>query len=259
IITPTGVEVPLAEVAKVNIVDGVNRIRRENAKRTVNVWAAVNTDQAEPFAIAKEIRDEYLPSLLKSYPGVESNVAGRIQEEMDSVAEQVRDFALSMMIIFALLAIPLRSYSQPFIIMSVIPFGVIGAMFGHMILGMTMSSLSVFGIIAVAGVVVNDSLVLVDFINQKVSEGEEKLKAVVEAGQMRFRAVILTSLTTFLGLLPIQLETSIQAQFIKPMATSVGFGILFATAVTLFLVPILFFIAHDISQFFAKRLSPKTL
>ncbi|HAG41417.1 MAG TPA: acriflavin resistance protein, partial [Pseudoalteromonas sp.] len=141
IITPTGAEVPLSEVAEVRLVDGVNRIRRENSNRTVNVWAAVNTDQVEPFAIAQEIRDTYLPSLLKSYPGVKSNVAGRVQEEMDSADEQLRDFAISLMIIFALLAIPLRSYSQPLIIMSVIPFGVVGAMFGHVILGMTMSGL----------------------------------------------------------------------------------------------------------------------
>jgi len=167
--------------------------------------------------------------------------------------------SLVLLLIFAALAIPLKSYIQPLYIMSAIPFSVAGAIIGHWLTGNDLSMLSIIGVVALAGVVVNDSLVLVDFINQKVSEGEEKLKAVVEAGQMRFRAVILTSLTTFLGLLPIQLETSIQAQFIKPMATSVGFGILFATAVTLFLVPILFFIAHDISQFFAKRLSPKTL
>jgi multidrug efflux pump subunit AcrB len=171
IITPAGAEVPLVEVAKINLVDGVSRIRRENAKRTINVWAAVDTNQAEPFKIAEEIRDEYLPSLLKNYPGVQSSVAGRIQEEMDSVAEQIRDFALSMMIIFALLAIPLRSYSQPILIMSVIPFGVVGAVFGHVVMGMTMSSLSFFGIIAVAGVVVNDSLVMVDFVNKAREEG----------------------------------------------------------------------------------------
>ncbi|MEL7443955.1 MAG: efflux RND transporter permease subunit, partial [Pseudomonadota bacterium] len=187
IITPAGAEVPLAEVAKINLVDGVSRIRRENAKRTVNVWASVDTNQAEPFKIAEEIRDEYLPSLLKNYPGVQSSVAGRIQEEMDSVAEQIRDFALSMMIIFALLAIPLRSYSQPILIMSVIPFGVVGAVFGHIVMGMTMSSLSFFGIIAVAGVVVNDSLVMVDFVNKAREEGIAIKQAVVEAGCKRFR------------------------------------------------------------------------
>ncbi len=252
IITPTGVEVPLAEVAKVNIVDGVNRIRRENAKRTVNVWAAVNTDQAEPFAIAKEIRDEYLPSLLKSYPGVESNVAGRIQEEMDSVAEQVRDFALSMMIIFALLAIPLRSYSQPFIIMSVIPFGVIGAMFGHMILGMTMSSLSVFGIIAVAGVVVNDSLVMVDFVNKARAEGVATKEAVMQAGARRFRAILLTSITTFIGVLPIIMETSLQAKIVIPMAVSLAFGVLFATVITLILIPCQYVALEDFKRLIGK-------
>jgi len=252
IITPTGAEVPLAEVADVKLVDGVNRIRRENSKRTVNVWAAVDTDQVEPFAIAKEIRDEYLPALLKSYPGVQSSVAGRIQEEMDSVAEQVRDFALSMMIIFALLAIPLRSYSQPLIIMSVIPFGVIGAMFGHMILGMTMSGLSIFGIIAVAGVVVNDSLVMVDFVNKARAEGVAIKDAVMQAGARRFRAIMLTSITTFIGVLPIIMETSLQAKIVIPMAVSLAFGVLFATVITLILIPCQYVALED-----AKRLIRK--
>ena len=252
IITPTGAEVPLAEVADVKLVDGVNRIRRENSKRTVNVWAAVDTDQVEPFAIAKEIRDEYLPALLKSYPGVQSNVAGRIQEEMDSVAEQVRDFALSMMIIFALLAIPLRSYSQPLIIMSVIPFGVIGAMFGHMILGMTMSGLSIFGIIAVAGVVVNDSLVMVDFVNKARAEGVAIKDAVMQAGARRFRAIMLTSITTFIGVLPIIMETSLQAKIVIPMAVSLAFGVLFATVITLILIPCQYVALEDIKRLIRK-------
>ncbi|WP_404339555.1 efflux RND transporter permease subunit [Pseudoalteromonas mariniglutinosa] len=252
IITPSGVEVPLAEVASINIVDGVNRIRRENAKRTINVWAAVNTDDVEPFAIAAEIRDQYLPTLLKNYPGVQSDVAGRIQEEMDSVAEQVRDFALSMMIIFALLAIPLRSYSQPFIIMSVIPFGVIGAMFGHMILGMTMSGLSVFGIIAVAGVVVNDSLVMVDFVNKARAEGVAIKEAVMQAGARRFRAIMLTSITTFIGVLPIILETSLQAKIVIPMAVSLAFGVLFATVITLILIPCQYVALEDMKRLLNK-------
>lgn len=252
IITPTGAEVPLSEIAEVKLVDGVNRIRRENSKRTVNVWAAVNTDKAEPFAIAEEIRDEYLPTLLKSYPGVTSDVAGRIQEEMDSASEQLRDFGISMMIIFALLAIPLRSYSQPLIIMSVIPFGVVGAMFGHMILGMTMSSLSMFGIIAVAGVVVNDSLVMVDFVNKARAEGVAIKDAVVQAGARRFRAILLTSITTFIGVMPIIFETSLQAKIVIPMAVSLAFGVLFATVITLILIPCQYVALED-----AKRLVRK--
>ena len=254
IITPTGAEVPLSEVANISLVDGVNRIRRENSKRTVNVWAAVNTDQVEPFAIAQQIRDEYLPSLLKNYPGVQSNVAGRIQEEMDSADEQLRDFALSMIIIFALLAIPLRSYSQPLIIMSVIPFGVVGAMFGHMALGMTMSSLSMFGIIAVAGVVVNDSLVMVDFVNKARAEGVAIKQAVMQAGARRFRAILLTSVTTFIGVMPIIMETSLQAKIVIPMAVSLAFGVLFATVITLILIPCQYVALED-----AKRLTRKLL
>ncbi|SOU40571.1 efflux RND transporter permease subunit [Pseudoalteromonas carrageenovora] len=254
IITPTGAEVPLSEVAEVRLVDGVNRIRRENSNRTVNVWAAVNTDQVEPFAIAQEIRDTYLPSLLKSYPGVKSNVAGRVQEEMDSADEQLRDFAISLMIIFALLAIPLRSYSQPLIIMSVIPFGVVGAMFGHVILGMTMSGLSMFGIIAVAGIVVNDSLVMVDFVNKARAEGMAVKQAVMQAGAKRFRAILLTSITTFIGVMPIILETSLQAKIVIPMAVSLAFGVLFATIITLILIPCQYVALED-----AKRPTRKLL
>lgn len=252
IITPTGVEVPLSEVAQINIVDGVNRIRRENANRTVNVWAAINTDKVEPFAIVKEITDEYLPTLLQNYPGVTSNVAGRVQEEMESADEQLRDFAISLMIIFALLAIPLRSYSQPLIIMSVIPFGVVGAMFGHMVLGMTMSGLSMFGIIAVAGIVVNDSLVMVDFINKARAEGVPIKEAVMQAGARRFRAILLTSVTTFIGVLPIIMETSLQAQIVIPMAVSLAFGVLFATVITLILIPCQYVALEDTKRMIRK-------
>lgn len=252
IITPTGANVSLSEIAIVKLVDGVSRIRRENSNRTVNVWAAVNSDQVEPFAIAQEIRDVYLPALLKNYPGVQSNVAGRIQEEMESANEQLRDFAISLMIIFALLAIPLRSYSQPLIIMSVIPFGVVGAMFGHMALGMTMSALSMFGIIAVAGIVVNDSLVMVDFVNKARAEGVAIKQAVIQAGARRFRAIFLTSVTTFIGVMPIIMETSLQAKIVIPMAVSLAFGVLFATVITLILVPCQYVALED-----AKRLIRK--
>ena len=248
ILTPQGAEVPLVEVADVKLVDGVNRIRRENAKRTINVWASVDTEIAQPFEIAKQVRDEYLPSLLKNYPSVQSAVAGRVQEEMESVAEQIRDFALSLMMIFALLAIPLRSYSQPVIIMSVIPFGVVGAVFGHMVLGMTMSSLSFFGIIAVAGVVVNDSLVMVDFVNKAREEGIDLKAAAVEAGCKRFRAILLTSLTTFIGLVPIIMETSLQAKIVIPMAVSLAFGVLFATVITLVLIPCQYVALEDVKR-----------
>jgi multidrug efflux pump subunit AcrB len=150
-----------------------------------------------------------------------------------------------LIMIYAALAIPLKSYGQPLLIMAVIPFGLVGAILGHLLLGKDLSVISIIGIVAMCGVVVNDSLVLVDYINQRRQEGLEWASAVMEAGERRFRAVILTSVTTFVGLLPIQLETSIQAQFLKPMAISVAFGVLFATVMTLLLVPVLYFIAKD--------------
>ncbi len=256
---PSGERVPFSEVAEAQYSSGISSIKRVDRKRVVNIQTGIDKATIEPDAVVAKLDRDVMPTLLKQFPAVSYYYTGQVEEQQKDTRELQVMGSLVLLLIFAALAIPLKSYIQPLYIMSAIPFSVAGAIIGHWLTGNDLSMLSIIGVVALAGVVVNDSLVLVDFINQKVSEGEEKLKAVVEAGQMRFRAVILTSLTTFLGLLPIQLETSIQAQFIKPMATSVGFGILFATAVTLFLVPILFFIAHDISQFFAKRLSPKTL
>ncbi|MFT4924226.1 MAG: multidrug efflux pump subunit AcrB [Phenylobacterium sp.] len=252
--TPTGVEVPLSEVATINIVEGVTSIRREGGQRTLNVWASVDDTQAEPMEITKEIRDNYLPELLRKYTRVSSEVAGQIKEEMDSRVSQLINFLISLLVIYALLAIPLRSYSQPLIIMSVIPFGIIGAVFGHMILGMDMSALSLFGIIAASGVVVNDSLVMVDYVNKAREQGIALKDAVVHAGCRRFRAIFLTSLTTFIGLIPIIMETSMQAKMVIPMAVSLAFGVLFATVVTLCLIPCLYVALEDFKNKVLPRL-----
>ncbi|MBT7878140.1 MAG: efflux RND transporter permease subunit, partial [Gammaproteobacteria bacterium] len=142
--------------------------------------------------------------------------------------------------------IPLKSYLQPLIIMGVIPFGMIGALIGHIIVGIPFSALSVYGIIALAGVVVNDSIILVDFVNKSVAHGMDILEAVIKAGTERFRAIMLTSLTTFFGLLPILTESSLAAQMVIPMAVSLGFGILFATVITLILIPCLYVMLNDI-------------
>ncbi len=246
--TPTGVEVPLSEVAQINIVDGITSIRRENGKRTLSVWAAVDDTQAEPMEITKEIRDTYLPELLKKYTRVSSEVSGQIQQQIEGQDAQFRNFILSLLVIYALLAIPLKSYMQPAIIMSVIPFGVIGAMLGHIILGLDMSSLSMFGIIAASGVVVNDSLVMVDYVNKAREQGIRVKEAVIHAGCRRFRAIFLTSITTFMGLIPIIMETSLQAQIVIPMAVSLAFGVLFATVVTLLLIPCLYVALEDLKN-----------
>ncbi|MCL1065623.1 efflux RND transporter permease subunit [Shewanella olleyana] len=243
--TPQGAELPLSEVANIDVVQGVNSIRRENGNRTINVWASVDAEQAEPFKLAKDIRDNFMPELLTKYPRVKSEVSGNIQEQLDSADTQLRDFIISMLVIYSLLAIPLKSYVQPFMIMSVIPFGVIGSMLGHIILGIDLSALSVFGIIAAAGVVVNDSLVMVDYVNNSRKRGVPLNEAVINAGCRRFRAIMLTSLTTFIGLMPIMTETSMQAQMVIPMAVSLAFGVLFATVVTLCLIPCLYIAIED--------------
>lgn len=244
---PNGAELPLSQLADITMKQGVTRIRRENGNRTINIWGSVDAEQVEPFKVANDIRDNYIPELLRQFPTVKTNVSGRIEEEMRSANEQLKNLVISLMVIFSLLAIPLRSYSQPMMIMTVIPFGIVGAVYGHIIMGMDMSMMSVFGIMAVVGVVVNDSLVMVDYVNNARREGIRLVDAVEYAGTKRFRAIMLTSLTTFIGLVPIMFfETSLQAQLVIPMAVSLGFGVLFATAVTLILIPSLYLIFDDI-------------
>ncbi len=259
---PNGAELPLSELADIKLTEGVTRIRRENGNRTINVWASVDADQVEPFEVTKDIRDNYIPQLLRKYPLVKSEVSGRIQEELESASTQIRDSVISLMVIFSLLAVPLRSYAQPLMIMTVIPFGVIGAVFGHMMLGMDLNTLSIFGIIAAAGVVVNDSLVMVDYVNNARKSGVPLKEAVMHAGSKRFRAILLTSLTTFIGLVPIVFfETSMQAQIVIPMAVSLSFGVLFATVVTLILIPSLYMIIEDVKSLVKrkKRTSDNTI
>jgi len=246
---PNGAELPLSELAEINLTKGVTRIRRENGNRTINVWASVDAEQVEPYKVATDIKENFVPKLLRKFPLVKGEVSGSIQEEMDSFWKQIRDFVISLLVMYSLLAIPLRSYSQPIMIMTVIPFGIIGAMFGHLILGMDLNVLSLFGIIAAAGVVVNDSLVMVDYVNNARKSGIPLKESVVFAGTKRFRAIMLTSLTTFIGLVPIVFfETSMQAKIVIPMAVSLSFGVLFATVVTLIFIPSLYLIIEDIKS-----------
>lgn len=256
--TNNGAEVPLSEIADIIVTNGVSQIRRENGNRTINVWANVDAEQAQPFEIAKDIRENFMPNLLKKYPTVKSEVAGKIQEEIESQNTQIRDFVISLLIIYSLLAVPLKSYSQPVIIMSVIPFGVIGSVLGHMIMGIDLSALSVLGIIAAAGVVVNDSLVMIDYINNAKKAGIKPMIAVVDAGCNRFRAILLTSITTFIGLVPIMTETSMQAKMVIPMAVSLGYGVLFATVVTLVLIPCLYIVVTDVKGLFKRKKAGQT-
>lgn len=263
VILPNGGFVPFTEVAKANIESSYTSINRVDRKRSVIVSANVDKSQTSPSDIYNDILENKLDQLRQAFPNVKFALDGRAKDEKNTKGSLIRDSILALITIFALMAIPLRSYSQPLIIMSVIPFGIIGAIAGHYLAGLTLNLLSVFGILALAGVVVNDSLVLVSFINRALQQGVPLEQAVVNAGCSRFRAIVLTSLTTFFGLAPILLEDSLQAQIVIPMATSLAFGILFATVVTLLLVPSLYLILADIkrgmNRFYHWWWQPRTL
>jgi multidrug efflux pump subunit AcrB len=232
-------------------------IARLNRARTIEVSADIDPDVAEPGKIAREISDEYVPQLLSRHSGVTYGLEGSSQEEQEFLRNISIASIAALFLIYALIAIPLRSYGQPLVIMSVIPFGVVGAVIGHLVMGKALSMFSLFGLIALAGVVVNDSLIMVDFINSARKEGASIVQAVVDSGTQRFRAIILTSFTTAAGLMPIMLESSVQAQYVIPMAISLSFGILFATFITLFLVPALYVLTRNFKLWILDREEPK--
>lgn len=249
--TVDGGEVPFEAVADFKISQGFSSITRVDRRRVLNITANADKDIADLEQIKADLSgrnnagEPYLDNLLKDYPGVSWSFEGEAREQADIFKSLFRMTILVLFIIYALLAVPLKSYLQPFIVMFVIPFGLIGAILGHLLLGQAMSILSILGFVALAGVVVNDSLVLVDFINQERKREVALREAIANACTARFRPIMLTSLTTFAGLLPLLFETSLQAQFLIPMATSLSFGVLFATAMTLFLVPAFYNILQD--------------
>jgi len=194
------------------------------------------------------VRVSALPRILSDYPGMTYGLEGIQEEQRKAFSGLLRWYPVALFVIYTLLAIPLRSYVQPLIIMTAIPFGLVGAVAGHVIMGKDLSFMSVEGMIALTGVVVNASLVLVHYVNGLRAKGMELREAVIEAGVARFRPIILTSLTTFAGLTPLLLESSVQAQFLVPMATSLAFGVLFSTAITLFIVPSGYMILEDLRK-----------
>jgi len=243
--TPGGEEVPFSSVAEVSFDKGYSTITRLDRERTITVSANVDLQSVEPQEIIRSISTEFMPELLSRHPGVKFGLEGASEEQTQFLMDLGIAFIAALFLIYALIAIPLHSYSQPLIIMSVIPFGLIGAVVGHVMMGMAISMFSMFGLIALAGVVVNDSLILVDFINKARLEGVPMRDAVLQSGTARFRAIVLTSFTTAAGLLPILFETSSQAQFVIPTAVSISFGIVFATIITLFLIPSLYMLQED--------------
>lgn len=243
---PNGAEVPFAAVADVELGRGYASINRVDRQRVINVTADVDVEQANANEIIDTLQHSFLPSLMAAFPKVRYSLEGEQRNQAEFLDAMMRGFLLAILMIYALLAVPLASYSQPLIIMSAIPFGLIGAIWGHAFLGWDLSMFSIIGIVALTGVVVNDSLVLVSYVNASRDAGVPILRAVRDAGVARFRPILLTSLTTFAGLTPLMMERSVQAQFLIPMAISLAFGVMFATFISLVMVPSLYVILEDL-------------
>jgi multidrug efflux pump subunit AcrB len=245
--TPAGKEIPLLEAVDIKRGRAYTSIDRRNGRRVVTVTADVRP-RSKADQVLSALTGETLPALQEKYPGLTYSFEGNQAERRESMQSLIRGLIMALLVIYAMLAIPFNSFIQPVIIMMSIPFGIVGAVIGHLIMGYSLSVMSMFGVVALSGVVINDSLVLMDFANRKRRDGEGCHDAIHHAGIHRFRPILLTTLTTFGGLAPIMFETSRQARFLIPMALSLGFGILFATVITLVLVPCLYMVVEDLRQ-----------
>ena len=263
--TPDGGEVPFYAVARSELGRGYATIKRSDRQRVIDVTADVDPKQIAAGDVISDLEKTFLPLLVADYPGLTHSLEGAQAEQNESIIGLFKNYATALLVIYALLAVPLRSYIQPLIIMAVIPFGLVGAIFGHWFMYFTreiftdqtfnFSMFSLFGYVALTGVVVNSSLVLVHYINQLRVRGVSLEEAVREAGVGRFRPIVLTSITTFVGLAPILRETSVSAQFLIPMATSLGFGVIFGSAISLFLVPSAYLVLEDLRRFLSRKKS----
>ena len=246
--TPMGGEVPLGRVASVRLGSSPTTIRRTDGERVIAVTADVDREAITGGEVTEQLAATVLPELASRDPGLSYSFGGEQQEQVESFGALASGFALALLAIYALLAVPFGSYTKPLIVMAAIPFGIIGAIAGHLLLGLPMSMMSMFGVIGLSGVVVNDSLVMIDFINNRLRRGMPGREAIIDGAKARFRPILLTSVTTFLGVAPLVFERSLQAQFLVPMAASLGFGILFATAVLMLIVPALTMVHHRLTE-----------
>jgi len=250
--TPQGTDVPLMQVAEVERGRSYTNINRRNARRAVTVTANVEPID-DTSRVKATLEESILPQLVRDFPGLSYAWEGQQQDMAEGMQNLYMGFLFAMLGIFAMLAIPFRSYFQPLIVMIAVPFGIVGAILGHMMMGYSLSMMSMMGIVALSGVVVNDSLVLIDYANQiRKQTAVSAFEAIHQAGIRRFRPIMLTTLTTFGGLAPMIFETSRQARFMIPMAISLGFGILFSTAITLVIVPCLYTLLDDAGKALTK-------
>jgi multidrug efflux pump subunit AcrB len=250
--TPSGKEVPLHEAVSLKRGRAYTNIDRRNGRRVVTVSADVKP-RSQTDQVLQSLTADTLPALQQKYPGLTYSFEGRQADRRDSMQSMMKGLLMALFVIYAMLAVPFNSFVQPLIIMMSIPFGIVGAVLGHLLMGYSLSVMSTFGVVALSGVVINDALVLIDFANRKRLDGMNEHDAIHGAGIHRFRPIMLTTLTTFGGLAPMIFETSRQARFLIPMAISLGFGILFATIITLLLVPSLYLIVDDVHQLFSSK------
>ena len=256
--TADGRELPLLAVADLEYTPGINRIQRWNGNRAARISADLKDDVRED--IMKDLDENFFPEWEKSYPGIVRGSVGQAEGQQRFVAEVMGLYLIAFFAMYTMLAIAFRSYWQPLLILVAMPYAFVGAIFGHSVLGLTMAIFSYFGIAAAAGVVVNDNLVLMDYCNKLIDRGMTAKEAIIEAGVVRFRPILLTSVTTIVGLMPMMLERSIQAAFLKPVVVALAFGVFFAFFVTLLMVPALYGIGLDINDFFGsmkKRIKSK--
>jgi multidrug efflux pump subunit AcrB len=236
-----GTAVPFSTVGKVNYQTAYTGIRREDRQRSLTVIASIEESKmVQKDRIQKELEKNYFPKLKEKYPDINFGFSGGFTGQNEFMQSMLSGLAKGLVVIYILFAVAFRSYFKPFIIFTALPFGYMGAVLGHMFFGMNISIYSIMGILAAFGVVINDNLVLMDYIGRLRKQGYDTIRAVETAAEERFRAIFLTSFTTFIGLVPLMMETSVQAQFLKPTVISLAFGVLFATVITLFLVPMLY-------------------
>ncbi|MGB1239767.1 MAG: efflux RND transporter permease subunit, partial [Pseudomonadales bacterium] len=240
-------KVALGTVVELSVLESPSAVYRIDFERIANVGADIDKKQVNATVLNRDLAT-YLDELEVRYAELDFSLEGEAKEQRESFGSLQWGLVFVFFAIYALLAIPFKSYAQPLIVMSVIPYGAIGAIGGHALMGMDLTMMSLLGLLALIGVVVNDSLVLVSFVNQQRARGESLREAVLKAGGVRFRPVMLTSITTFAGLMPLLFEQSTQAQFLIPMAVSLGFGIIFATLITLLLIPINYLILEDLRK-----------
>jgi multidrug efflux pump subunit AcrB len=249
---PDGTEVPFGQVAEVTTVQGYATIQRAYRKRVIAVSADIEEGRANTTEVNSALESVILPTLRAEHPDVRFAIEGEGREDREFIQSIMKSFLMALFLIYALLAIPFRSFAQPLIVMAAIPFGMVGAVLGHKLMGYDLSMMSMFGIVGLSGVVVNDSLVLIEATNRIREGGRTAVESISAAGELRFRAIILTSITTFGGLTPMMLERSLQAKFLIPMAAGLGWGVLFATGITLVIIPSLYLILEDFKALGAR-------